>query len=307
MSLETIRSECADWAGLLQPFVDGELDENDQERVASHMSGCQPCRTAVGEQSWVRGMLRNIERERAPQALRANILLGLDEADREDARTPAGTTAPWWSRLRDLARGGMVMVPAGAVAMGLFFLARQGAFPGQEPVDLAPMAAAQMAPATATAVSATNDGLLSALAKLEPQVGFPVQVAAPNPNTGVELVGARLAGTSGPPSARLEYRMVGPAGQPTGHRVVDVQTSGPMPTTAGTRQVFRGRTYHLTRDADGRAHVHFSTGGVAHVVSIDGAAALPLPAASELSSQERDFATLLLIANELARNSADSD
>ncbi len=297
MSLETIRSECSDWAALLQPFVDGELVDEEQERVAEHLTGCHPCRSAVSEQGWVRNMLRSLDRERAPQALHARILQGLDEVDGERSEAPPGQRS-WWSRLRDLGRGGMIMVPAGAVAMGLFFLARQGAFPGHEPQEAGAVAAAEL-----TKEADRDDDLLDALTRLEPQVGFSVQVAPTRPTGGVELVGARLAGASGPSGARLEYRMVDRGGHPTGHRLVDVQTNKPVSAAPNTRQVFRGREYHLTRDGTGRAHVHFSTGGVTHVVSIRGDAPLPPPTAEDLLGRELDFATLLVIADELAQNS----
>lgn len=133
MSLEDIRSECSDIAGLLQPYVDGELQADEQEKVAEHLHRCKGCRAAVSEQAWVRATLQSVDRDRAPQALRARIFQGLDEVDREaeaeaaaeQASTP-GFAARMWARVRDMGRGGLIMVPAGAAAIGLFFFARQG-------------------------------------------------------------------------------------------------------------------------------------------------------------------------------------
>ena len=89
MSLEDIRSECTDIAALLQPYVDGELQADEQEKVADHLHRCNGCRTAVSEQAWVRTVLQTVERERAPQALRARLQQGLDEIDGEASTTHA--------------------------------------------------------------------------------------------------------------------------------------------------------------------------------------------------------------------------
>ena len=96
MSLKDIRSECSDVAGFLQPYVDGELNEDEQEQVASHLESCSGCRAAVSEQAWVRATLQAVERDAAPQALRAKILLGLDEVDREQAAEAAASAPPGW-------------------------------------------------------------------------------------------------------------------------------------------------------------------------------------------------------------------
>ena len=125
MSLENIRSECSEVAALLQPHVDGELADAEACRVSDHLENCDACRAAVSEQMWVRATLRAVEREPAPQALRARVLLSLDEVDREEAAAAEPEAPPsLWARLRarsgDLFKGGLVMVPAAAVAAGLF-------------------------------------------------------------------------------------------------------------------------------------------------------------------------------------------
>src|SRR5512134_745800 len=83
MSLEDIRSECADTARLLQPYVDGELAVPEQERVAGHLESCKPCRVAVEEQNWVRSALRSVAIERAPESLSRRIVAELDVVDAE--------------------------------------------------------------------------------------------------------------------------------------------------------------------------------------------------------------------------------
>lgn len=233
MSLEDIRRDCSDVAALLQPYVDGELQDDEQEKVGEHLEACSACRAAVTEQAWVRATLQSIERERAPQALRARVLQGLDEVDREAERevaatqqAPPGAWARAWGRIANFGRGGLIMVPAGAVAVGLYFVAQQGAIPGpetDEPTALAgnpasmglgsalipgaeakrrkAEAAADAGPGTATEPAgkvATKAGgsavgdeaVLRELRALEPRVGFAPQVAdsAPAANPGTPRI-----------------------------------------------------------------------------------------------------------------------
>ena len=239
MSLEDIRSECSDIAGLLQPYVDGEVQDDEQEKVAEHLHRCKGCRAAVSEQAWVRATLQSVDRERAPQALRARIFQGLDEVDREveaeaaaEQASAPSFAARMWSRVRDMGRGGLIMVPAGAAAIGLFLFARQGvpdetqptahaALPvggigsalmtGTDPSRRATEAAEQPAPtATVQPTQAEprtaargegktdiDDELLRHVRSLEPTVGFDVQipldVRRPRGDTAqIQLVSASL-------------------------------------------------------------------------------------------------------------------
>ncbi len=334
-SLERIRSECAQVASLLQPYVDEELSGDEARDVASHLGGCGPCRAAVAEQAWVRQTLAGLEPTRAPGALRAQVLLALDEEDRSAAASAPARPSPWGGlrrRLAALARGSAVMVPAGAVAALLLVAAQRGWLPGTAP-DQAPVVAANvrgLPPAPSPEAQAEpgepdargDQDLLATLSALEPKVGFPVQAVRPDPGS-VELVAARLdpgrAGTSDPPGARLEYVLsVAGRGLPP-VRVVDVQVPAGRVDLPGTRQVFRGRSYHLNRDVQGRAYVQFTRDQVVHAISLVGSAeprrlrALARAIASAHPADEHestfegplahlapDQAVLLLIADHLA-------
>jgi mycothiol system anti-sigma-R factor len=297
MSLEDIRCECTDAAKLLQPYIDGELAKEEHERVARHLESCNGCRSAVREQHWVRTILQTLERDPAPQALRARILLGLDEVDAE--RTEAMTQSSiepglgrrLLRRVRDLARGGMIMIPAGAVAVALFVAARQGMLPGD----------ADTKAATAGSLVDQNDheedeAVLRALEELQPQLGFPVQVAGQQ--GAAQLVGAGLDANLphplGGPGAWLEYDVPKPGGVAT--RVIDRQAQPSGIAPRGDRKVIRGRTYYLDRDSEGRPVVYVQVGGVAHVLTVraghdrDGATNRPSAA---------DFAVLLNLAHGL--------
>jgi anti-sigma factor (TIGR02949 family) len=305
MSLKDIRSECSDVAGLLQPYVDGELNDTEQEQVAGHLEECSGCRAAVSEQAWVRATLQALEREPAPQALRARILLGLDEVDRERAAEAAASAPPrlgsrMWARLRDLGRGGLIMVPAGAVAIALFFMVREGVVSPEGPgttvsASTSPGFGLGSAIVPGTAVVARGDDeVMRAISELEPQVGFRVQVPQAASTTGeLQLVGARLhrAGEREPPAADLRYQL------PGGRHVVDRQQPAAAFAPPGAPARYSGRSYHLHRDDTGRPTLWFEVGGVAHMLVLEGG---PAPGQEGITDPEHpDYALLLRFASRL--------
>lgn len=302
MSLKDIRSECSDVAGLLQPYVDQELNDEEQVQVAAHLQDCSGCRAAVSEQAWVRATLQALEREPAPRALRAKILLGLDEVDRERAAEVAASAPPGFgarllARLRDLGRGGLIMVPAGAVAVALFFMAREGVVtPEGAGATASPGLGlgSAIVPGTATPVATGDEQVMRAISELEPQIGFRVQVPqAGEAAGGLQLVGARLhrTGASEPPAADLRYQL------PSGEHVVDRQLPAAAFVPRGAPASYSGRSYHLHRDEAGRPTLWFAVGGVAHMVMLEGG---PTPGAEGVAGPEHpDFALLLRFAARL--------
>ena len=308
MSLKDIRSECSDFASLLQPHVDGEVEDDERERVAEHLSTCTPCRAAVQEQLWVRATLRAVERDAAPQSLRARILLGLDEVDRETAAALPASSG-WtraWARMRDVMRGGFVMVPAGAVAMALFWVARSGVMPTD--TVMTPGVSLGAAAMLSGLEHETNEAaeprpvdadVLDALAEVEPRVGFPVQVARTNPSNSVQLVSARVdpaaLGAAAPnadrPGAQLRYKMVW-QGHPT--HVVDHQLPAGTHVVEGTPVTFGGRQYLLSRSADGSPVLWFERSGVAHMLTHDASGADVRPVTRP--GAEPDYSLLLHFA-----------
>lgn len=302
MSLKDIRSECSDASGLLQPYVDGELAGGEEERVVAHLEDCGPCRSAVSEQMWVRATLRAVERERAPSALRAKILLRLDEVDDEEeaaAELEAAARAPkpgLWSRIaarsRDFVRGGLILVPAAGVA-GALFLVAQG---GLEPVETMPASGLS---AALTESADAREPKLPNLSKLQPKVEFPIQVAKPGQEPRVQLVGARLDSEKEAASrtgARLRYRVLD-----SEHHVIDRQRAAGGPSPTGTPVTFRGQHYLVGRADNGEPVVHFERGGVAHMVRLEAALARHAPAKDAPEGSD-DFSVLLDLADHLARS-----
>jgi anti-sigma factor RsiW len=286
MSLEDIRSECSDVAGLLQPYVDGELPNEEQERVAAHLDSCRGCRAAVTEQSWVRATLRALPREPAPRAVHAKVLLALDAIDREaiQARqaeqaaacraTPQPSLASRvWGRLSALGRGGLIMVPAGAAAIGLFFMVRDASLPAApEAAKPALGIGSGMNPVahpTKGHPPAEPDDVIGALAELPPRVGFQPQVPTTPVRDGVQLVGADLDRSAGNPAAKLRFELLR-RGQPTGHHVLDRQLPATVADLRGRAVHVGGRRYHLDRDESGAAVLQFVVAGIAHALRLEG-------------------------------------
>ena len=307
MSLKDIRSECSDVASLLQPYVDGELSDDERKTVAEHLDDCEPCMAAVSEQLWVRSTLRALEAEPAPQSLRASILLGLDEVDREEAEHNETSTRPsFWQRVgvraRALMRGGMIMVPAGAVA-GVLFLAARGGWKEAEYLPGTGLASALHGSDIATPpapADKTERDVTKTLAEIEPRVGFPVQVVDHRSTPKIQLVGARVddpASGATSPTAQLKYKVL-EAGKDTGHHVIDHQRPARGASAPGTPVTFRGRRYVLGKASSGQPVVHFQRSGVAHMVSLEGG---PRPQPS--SDEDPDFSHLLDLADQLAQGS----
>jgi anti-sigma factor (TIGR02949 family) len=286
MSLQDIRSECADTAALLQPYVDGELASAEQERVAAHVECCRPCRSAISEQQWVRATLRAVKRDVAPTSLRARILLELDDVDREVV-VPAPTRPSWWARLgsaiADAGRGAMIMVPAGAVAVGLFFVAREGFTPAESMPDGLGSALTRVR-ADAVAGGTSHPTPPRPGASLPPM--SPSSLGASKLGE-LQLVRADVPGTAHPPhvpGARLRYEIVRD-GLPTGQHVIDQQApAGVRPS--GTLVEFRGRQFLLDRTSGDEPAVHFELAGVSHMFVLEGA------------ERERDYSVLLELVDQ---------
>lgn len=315
MSLKDIRSECTEVAGLLQPYVDGELSDHEQEPVADHLERCSGCRAAVTEQTWVRTTLHAVQREAAPQSLHTRLALRLDEVDREwaaeaQASAPPGLAARVWARLRDLGRGGLIMVPAGAVAVGLFYVVQQGAVPQSDGAASAgyglgsailPGAEAGIPHTEAAATpspSATDDDLFSAIAVLQPQVDFQVQVPSrSDASKGVQLVGATLDRHGDEaPGARLRYQL------PGGRHLVDRQLPADALTPRGTQHERSGQSFYLHRTDAGQAMVFVTINGVGHVLVLEGGTGAPGEDGDGTDTPERpDYKMLLKFAAQLGR------
>jgi mycothiol system anti-sigma-R factor len=265
MSLEDIRSECADTARLLQPYVDGELALPEQERVAGHLESCRPCRVAVDEQNWVRSALRSVAAERAPESLRASILARLDAVDAEARAARPGLLARAIAHATELLRGGLVLVPAGAVAIGLFFVAREGVIPVESLGGTTGLGAASI---TAPAVAAPAKSP-PATAATAPAPAVPAPLADSDRGAAdLRLFDAQLD-PDPDRAARMSYE-VWRGGKPTGAMVVDSQRRAGGAQPRGIPVVRGGRRYLLDRGEHGEPVLHFEVDGIEHMLQFEG-------------------------------------
>jgi anti-sigma factor (TIGR02949 family) len=251
---------------LIQPYVDGEVSDAERESVLAHLDGCSSCRTTIQEQQQVRSALKQLEQDVAPAALRERLLA---ELDRIDAESPAEAGEGWFAgtfgRIGAFMRGGMLLAPAAAAAVGLFFVVRanvdseQLATQSTSLIDREePVAAAGPADGAADAAApAPAENPAKHATKLEPVEGaFEMQFAEESSlPRGIQLVGAG--------NATVRFRHDGAS-------FVDEQRPAQGVRPSGKEQVFRGRAYYLSRDENGRASVQFERGGVLHELSLDG-------------------------------------
>jgi anti-sigma factor (TIGR02949 family) len=259
MTSEQDSPDCASVSGLIQPYVDGEVSDTEREGVLAHLDGCVSCRTTVQQQQSVRSALRGLERDLAPAALRERLLAELDRIDAEQARAGGeGWLAGISGRIGAFMRGGMLLAPAAAAAVGLFFVVRANVDSEQLATQSTSLVERADTPASDAPVPVGDDDESAKHAtKLEPVEGaFEMQFAEESSlPSGIQLVGAG--------NATVRFRHDG-----TGF--VDQQRPAHGVRPSGKEQVFRGRPYYLSRDGDGRASVQFERGGVLHELTWDG-------------------------------------
>jgi hypothetical protein len=146
-----------------------------------------------------------------------------------------------------------------------------------------------------------DEDVLRSLEELQPQLDFSVQVAKQQGEAQLVSAGleANVPHPLGGPGARLEYEVPEPGGVAT--RVIDRQAPPSGFAPRGDRKVFRGRTYYLDRDSEGRPVVYVQVGGVAHVLTVRGChgrhGGTNRPSAA-------DFAVLLNLAHGLGQPTA---
>lgn len=274
MSLDNHDHDRADLVGLLQPYVDGELSAEEHHLVAEQVAANPEYQAIVGEQQRVRSLLRELALEGAPSGLRARVLADLDALDRDRQRAERRSwMIPVAGRLRAFGKGTLLMMPAAAAALVLFFVVRSG--------NLDPIGTAD--------VGQVEGGLGQSFALNQPAgvdetERFPIQLAAADSlPTGVEQVSASTD------SRAINYR------DAEGRVMVDRQRRAAMTEATGTRELFRGHAYYLGRDGRGRARVEFVLGPVHHSLTIEQGQG-PLAA---IDAAEPDFRRLLELGEAL--------
>jgi anti-sigma factor RsiW len=305
MSLDPTDLDHAEIVGLLQPFVDGELSDDERVLVASRIAENPEYQAIVREQQQVRAVLRSLPRELAPAGLRERVLADLDAVDAErQAAEQRGWFAPMVGHIRAFGRGAMLMVPAAAVAVVLFMVANNAGWVGGAQVEgthvdggmttslsvRSPKRA--QAPSTKPDAKQPDDAGLLKGAELD-ELGFAVQIApsgALPPDIALVSDDPSLASSS----AVVRYKIGGQVGG--GSVMVDNQRRAGVVELVGTRQVFREHEYHLGHDDQGRPRVQFQIGRVHHSLVLEGGDARH---GAVVSVDAPEFQSLLFVADAL--------
>lgn len=308
MSLEPMDPDHdhAEIVGLLQPFVDGELSDDERELVASRIAANPEYQAIVREQQQVRAALRSLPRELAPAGLRERVLADLDAVDAERrAAEQRGWFAPVLGRIKAFGRGAMLMVPAAAAAVVLFMVANNagwmdGASVGGAHVDGGMVNSLTVQPskpeqakqhAVAQLDEPLDDRGLPNGAELD-ELGFAVQIAPSGAlPPDVALVSDGPSSVSS--SAVVRYRVGG------GAVMVDNQRRAGVVEPVGTRQVFREHEYHLGYDDEGRPRVQFLVGRVHHSLVLEGGNAHGAHHGADANVEAPEFQSLLFVADAL--------
>lgn len=292
MTLETFEPEPGDYVSLLQPYIDGELDEAQCAHVERQIAGNPEYEAFVSEQREVQALLRGLAPELAPPGLRERVFADLDEIDSElrDAEQ-RGWLAPIVGRIKAFGKGAMLMVPAVAAAGVLFVVASNAGWTGSlgdEHVDGGMASSLEVGPKLVQRAEPAPEPAPEDARELPgaEELGFAVQVAPARAlPQGVAQVRDSVARPGS--SAMVRYR------DAEGVVMVDHQRRAGVAPLRGTSTEVEGHTYHLGRDALGRAFVEFHLAGVHHSLMLEGEQG---SGSSTISAEEPDFSALLSVA-----------
>lgn len=110
-----------DVSQFLQPFVDGELSEQERAEVSAHLEHSEHAREYVRTQAEVRELLRSIPQPSAPPHLEGRIKAALDELGDPTVHANVVSLGGWRQRVM---RASVTLLPAAAAAGFLFVFAR---------------------------------------------------------------------------------------------------------------------------------------------------------------------------------------
>ena len=290
MTSDNIDRDCSSVSGLIQPYVDGELSDSERKTVLGHLDGCSSCRTSVQQQQQVRSALRELEQDMAPAALRTRVLAELDRIDTEESEQVSWLSAAF-GRVGAFMRGGMLLAPAAAAAVALFFVVR-GNVDSETLAGNSTNLVHHEADKTEAVPPAAEPA--KAATKLQPVEGaFEMQFT----NEGSLPPGIQLVGAGNAEQARGTVRLR----QNDGSGVVDLQRPSAQVRPEGKEQVFRGHPYYLRRDAQGRPVVQFELGGVLHDLTWEDA---PGRVGAPVQLEEADLRGLVELAHSLQSSHA---
>ena len=90
---------CEHYAALLDPFVDGELSDEEADRVRAHLAQCEGCRTYVEAALMMRDVFADLEEAEVPDGFADGVMAAI----RAHAAPRKKKAAPWVKVLLPLA------------------------------------------------------------------------------------------------------------------------------------------------------------------------------------------------------------
>ncbi|MGB1699920.1 MAG: anti-sigma factor family protein, partial [Nannocystaceae bacterium] len=109
-----------DVSQLLQPYVDGELSDDERMRVMESLESSESARMYVQTQTQVRDLLQSLPSPQAPEQLRVRIREALTEVE-EAQQGKVVHLSRWRKRLASVS---ITLLPAAAAAAMLFMYVR---------------------------------------------------------------------------------------------------------------------------------------------------------------------------------------
>lgn len=268
-----------DVSQFLQPYVDGELSDDERVRVIESLESPESsdaARAYVRTQTEVRDLLRSLPSTPAPAQLHEKIRGALDEA--EDAqRGNVAQLSRWRQRVASVS---ITLLPAAAAAALLFMYVRG------EPSTSGDLGASAQQVVDAPAPQETSPAPL-------PLVRASVRPAKLHLPKGVQLVSSTpLPLGTDTPGESLEL-----VDSSDGQRFLLRIRPGDTQTHDGDEVVVRGRSYRRVSSPRGGQLVEFSHGGrIVTISTVGKPSGTPSPSAT---NTDATFRRLLAIAQSL--------
>jgi anti-sigma factor RsiW len=113
-----MEKECEDLGPMLSAYLDGELPDEDREKVDKHLETCQVCRELVSEFEMTGSLVKDtLSREVPPEMDLTRVW--------EEIETQVFSRPPLWYRIKSVVRRPVVWLPAAvasAAAAALVFV-----------------------------------------------------------------------------------------------------------------------------------------------------------------------------------------
>ena len=265
-----------DVSQLLQPYVDGELSDDERMRVMESLESSDSARAYVRTQTEVRDLLRSLPRSRVPDNLHGRIQEALDEAE-EAQRGNIIQLSRWRKKLVSVS---ITLLPAAAAAALMFMYVRG------EPSDSDELGAS----ARQVVEAATEPPAPSAPLPVARTAVRPAELHLPQ---GVQLVSS----TPLPLGTATPGESVELVDSSDGQRFLLRIRPGNTPTEVGQNVVLNGRRYQRLKTARSEEAVEFSYGGrIVTISAVRDPREAALPSASQA---DEAFRRLLVIAQSL--------